>query len=396
MVEKTEGWASIDYDRRTTKYAESIFCRETEMTCEKYLSTQDRAVHKLLTVPHLKHLNCRIRLSFNDCIVCMNNHTIPRTKSELELALSEVLAAGTKEVQINSDLGSFENKRLVFQDFALNRQRFHNGRQMLAIPIHRDRPCITMIFQFGGLSAYRDHRNPFLLPNHHHSINYFNRFDCKSLVDEQGVQHEVNVMLEETFFRDTLESLAEGGNVMSARALNRIEFNTINDRQPMDAGIYGVVQNIITCPYEGSLKETYLKAQVNALMHLQFWQLNEQATGRSTLTDNKINARDIATLHAIKEFIEKNFLDHATVLTLSRRFGINEFKLKYGFKKVFNTSPIKYLLDRRMSHAAMLLRSSEVSVSDVARTTGYSLPNNFTIAFRKHFGMTPLQYRVRN
>jgi AraC-like DNA-binding protein len=163
----------------------------------------------------------------------------------------------------------------------------------------------------------------------------------------------------------------------------------------MDPGIYGVLQNISSCPFEGSMKETYMSAQVKALMHLQFWQFNERATGKAMIADNKINARDVAALHGVKEFIDVSYLDHATVLTLSRRFGINEFKLKYGFKKLFNTSPIKYLVDRRMEHAASLLRNTDNQVSEVARTAGYSLPNNFTIAFRKHFGMTPLEYRVR-
>jgi len=326
----------------------------------------------------------------------MKHRTTIQTKGELENTLSDFFAEGSNDLVIESDLGSFDNHRTVYPDLALHRQKFHNGRQMIAVPIHRDRPCITMIFQFGGLSAYRDKHNPFLLPNHHHSINYFNRFDCKSLIDEMGFQHEVNITLEESFYRSILATIADEGNKMSERALNGIEFNTINDRMPMDAGIYGVVQNIMTCPYEGSLRETYTKAQVNALMHLQFWQLNKQDTGKATLGDNKINTRDIEALYAIRDFIDRNFLNHATLLTLSRRFGINEFKLKYGFKKLFNTSPIKYLLDRRMAYSADLLQSTQDAVSDVARTMGYSLPNNFTIAFRKHFGMTPQQYRTRN
>src|ERR1044071_929310 len=124
----------------------------------------------------------------------------------------------------------------------------------------------------------------------------------------------------------------------------------------------------MTCPFEGTLRETYTKAQVTALMHLQFWQLNQRDTGKATFGDNKINTRDIETLYAIRDFINRNFLDHSTVLTLSRRFGINEFKLKYGFKKLFNTSPIKYLLERRMAHAAIILQSTQDSVSNVART----------------------------
>ncbi|MGC3943880.1 MAG: AraC family transcriptional regulator [Chryseolinea sp.] len=326
----------------------------------------------------------------------MRRHQNIQTKGELENTLSEFFASGTNQLVIEGSLGKFDNQRVVCPDFTLNRQQFQNGRQMLAIPIHRDRPCITMIFQFGGLSAYRDKYNPFLLPNNHHSINFFNRFDCKTLVDEMGVQHEINITLEESFYHNILGTIADDGNEMSEKALRGIEFNTINDRMPMDAGIYGVVQNILNCPFEGSLRDTYTKTQVTALMHLQFWQLNRRLTSKDTLTDTKINARDVAILYAIRDFIDKSFLDHSTVLTLSRRFGINEFKLKYGFKKIFNTSPIKYLLDKRMSHAAMILKSTQDAVNDVARTMGYSLPNNFTAAFKKHFGMTPQQYRSRN
>lgn len=318
-----------------------------------------------------------------------------RRKEELEQELSVFFATGKDQLSIRSELGSFESRRTIFSDFSLSTRKFNNGRQTLAIPVHRHEPCITMIFQFGGLSAYRDRFNPFLLPHRHHSINYFNRYDCKSLIDEMGVQHEVNIILEESFFRETLQSIADSGNELSERALNKVEFNTINDRQPMDAGIHGVVQNIVACPFDGPLKETYLNAQIKALMHLQFWHFNERATGKRMIDDNKLNTRDIDILQDVKAFLDLNFLEPASVLTLSRRFGINEFKLKYGFRKLFNASPIKYLLDLRMNHAAMILRSTDCQVADIARVTGYSSPNNFTIAFRKHFGVPPLQYRAR-
>ena len=79
----------------------------------------------------------------------MNKHPAIQTKGELENTLSEFFAAGSNQLVIENGMGSFDNHRTVYSDLALNSQKFRNGRQMLAIPIHRDRPCVTMIFQFG-------------------------------------------------------------------------------------------------------------------------------------------------------------------------------------------------------------------------------------------------------
>jgi AraC-like DNA-binding protein len=49
----------------------------------------------------------------------------------------------------------------------------------------------------------------------------------------------------------------------------------------------------------------------------------------------------------------------------------------------------------RSERALLLLRSSELSLEDVAERLGYSTLSNFVRAFRKWTGVTPAAYRKR-
>ena len=54
----------------------------------------------------------------------------------------------------------------------------------------------------------------------------------------------------------------------------------------------------------------------------------------------------------------------------------------------------RFIRNVRLHEAAVLLRDPERSVSDVAFDTGFRDPDYFGRAFRKHFGMTPTEYRT--
>ena len=48
-----------------------------------------------------------------------------------------------------------------------------------------------------------------------------------------------------------------------------------------------------------------------------------------------------------------------------------------------------------MDHAALLLRTTNMSVRDTASAVGYSQPAAFAKAFRRHHGISPTEYRLR-
>lgn len=69
--------------------------------------------------------------------------------------------------------------------------------------------------------------------------------------------------------------------------------------------------------------------------------------------------------------------------------GINEFKLKCGFKELFHQSPYAYLADVRLEMARAAIQRKEKSISQLAFELGYASLPHFSGAFKKKFGVSP-------
>jgi AraC-like DNA-binding protein len=102
-----------------------------------------------------------------------------------------------------------------------------------------------------------------------------------------------------------------------------------------------------------------------------------------------LSSADVDKLDKARKFIERNFLEDLTLTSVCREVMLNEFKLKKGFKTLFQTSVIQYVRRLRMELAQNLLRDSKMTVEEVAGKLGYRYPNHFSVAYKKHFGVVP-------
>lgn len=97
---------------------------------------------------------------------------------------------------------------------------------------------------------------------------------------------------------------------------------------------------------------------------------------------------DERKLHQARQMIEEAYADPLTIADLSRLVGLNAFKLKKGFRDLFQSSPSRMLTEIRMRHARVRLARGE-PVSVVAYQCGYRHPGNFSAAFSRFFGTAP-------
>lgn len=81
-----------------------------------------------------------------------------------------------------------------------------------------------------------------------------------------------------------------------------------------------------------------------------------------------------------------------TIAELARAAGLNEKKLKHGFRALYNASVHQYLQDVRMRRAGDLLRRPAASVTEVSLTVGYANPSHFAKLFRRYYGVAPSAY----
>ena len=78
---------------------------------------------------------------------------------------------------------------------------------------------------------------------------------------------------------------------------------------------------------------------------------------------------------------------------LANEFHMSEKYISRYFKEQFAISFIQYVAHLRMERARMLLRNSEMSITDVALSSGYPSVNFFIRNFKETYQITPLQYR---
>ncbi|KOY15823.1 helix-turn-helix transcriptional regulator [Paenibacillus xylanivorans] len=102
---------------------------------------------------------------------------------------------------------------------------------------------------------------------------------------------------------------------------------------------------------------------------------------------------DIRKLHTAREIMENCMVDPPSLLALSKQVGLNDFKLKKGFKALFGTTVFEYLRQIRLDSAMKLLRNQENNVTEAAIAVGYSNISAFSQQFYRKFGVKPSEMK---
>lgn len=98
----------------------------------------------------------------------------------------------------------------------------------------------------------------------------------------------------------------------------------------------------------------------------------------------------------IKKYITGHLDDTITVESLCKKFHVSKTTLYNISVKNFNMGITEYIRSVRLECAKQLLISTEKSIQDIAKETGYKDNNYFIRYFGKTVGMTPGKYRKEN
>lgn len=105
---------------------------------------------------------------------------------------------------------------------------------------------------------------------------------------------------------------------------------------------------------------------------------------------------DLKFAQRFVKYIEENYGDQKlSVEQLSQEMGMSRVQLYRKVKKLFDESVNDYIQRVRLKKAAGILLESDLSVSEIAYTTGYSSPGYFATAFRARYHCTPGEYREK-
>src|SRR5712692_5165450 len=96
----------------------------------------------------------------------------------------------------------------------------------------------------------------------------------------------------------------------------------------------------------------------------------------------------------------RTFIDECYDLPLdlneiSKQACLSRYHFLRLFRDAFETTPHQYLIQRRIEKAKELLRSRQLSVTDVCFEVGFQSLGSFSTLFHRCVGNTPVDYRKR-
>jgi len=96
-----------------------------------------------------------------------------------------------------------------------------------------------------------------------------------------------------------------------------------------------------------------------------------------------------------KEVIEANLYNNFTIEALALLTNLSLSSFKREFVKHYDSSPAKYIKQRKLQRAAKLLRSTTLRVSDIAFDCGFTDLAHFSKSFQKAYQNSPTGYRLK-
>ena len=95
----------------------------------------------------------------------------------------------------------------------------------------------------------------------------------------------------------------------------------------------------------------------------------------------------------VKRRIHENLADELTVASLAEEYYVTPNYLSRLFKRVTGEGCNEYIIRKRIEQAKSLLAATTLKVGEISIMVGYRDMNYFSLAFKKHTGMSPVKYR---
>jgi AraC family transcriptional regulator, transcriptional activator of the genes for pyochelin and ferripyochelin receptors len=250
-----------------------------------------------------------------------------------------------------------------------------------------DTEMITMHFNLQGRVTidHLEDGKAFELSGNQHNMFYGSSAEGKMKVEELQSKTFIIQLSTASFFRiadDGNDSIKRFADHVAGRRTAAFSEHNLDIDLPMLQCIRAVVQ----CPYGESLKRMFLLSKSIEMMVLQAESFDKaNANKKKTLKTEYDKDRILFA----RDYLMSNMDKPPTLTELSRIAGLNEYKLKRGFKETFDKTVFQYLAETRLDIGRSQLLEGKKPVTEIAFELGYSSLQHFSAAFAKKFGMPP-------
>ena len=126
--------------------------------------------------------------------------------------------------------------------------------------------------------------------------------------------------------------------------------------------------------------------------------VEEEPEEQETLSDySMLDAMDQQLLKNIEQYVMQNMSrGQISLEEMASAMGMGRVPFFHRVRSITNKTPAELVRDMRLKHACILLKRTNINMSELATNIGFLTAENFINIFREKFGMTPLEYRLKH
>lgn len=210
------------------------------------------------------------------------------------------------------------------------------------------------------------------------------------LVKEEGGCRMLNV--EFTFqcskrVLPTISELAAQSEELAYLLRHIGAYVVLRDVDEVYAALKGLVLELDQQPEQGSLKQELLFTQLMLLI-AGLYRASADSPPRASAAQHYVRQ--------VQSYIQQHYDGTLSVQQLAKYVNVHPNYLQRVFRAETGMTIIHYLNQFRLDKAKMLLRETDIAISDICEFVGINSRQYFHELFKKHTGLTPVQYREQS
>ncbi len=110
-----------------------------------------------------------------------------------------------------------------------------------------------------------------------------------------------------------------------------------------------------------------------------------------------LDAMDQQLLKNIEQYVIQNMSrGQISLEEMASAMGMGRVPFFHRIRNLTNKTPAELVRDMRLKHACILLKRTNINMSELATNVGFMTAENFINIFKEKFGMAPLEYRLKH
>ncbi|MBU3028364.1 helix-turn-helix domain-containing protein [Zobellia galactanivorans] len=143
---------------------------------------------------------------------------------------------------------------------------------------------------------------------------------------------------------------------------------------------------------QGIVRSLLIEGLVHMILALEVQQHTDDLKNQKNQTGS-LNTREMESVRDISSFVHNYPERQLSIAELCRKSGLSPCKLQEGFKLMHGTTVTDYIREVRIKKAEELIKNTDLNISEVVYSIGFTSRSYFSKIFRNKYNCSPKQYK---